>query len=292
MRFFAVQSRNSKGEENNCKRNHVDFLYVYGIVYGVKTNMKRTATIKRNSRIQTGNEAGQIVLEKAFDEDAARARREIMQKYRSDDSVHQIMIVSHTDGWNGNMSFYEKAGENDAWTLVLEGEVYIGKNGMNKIKEGDAKTPYGDFEILQAFGILPNPGTSIDYIDVTPDTFACDEDCEFYNQIINVKETDDYLVSLKSHGAMIIDTPGMRELGMWDADEGIDSLQPLHQYGVGDVGGESYAVQVRDVHVCADGNRSAPVPFGQQAVHHVERVRVRPSGRGKCLTEQDKKEYG
>lgn len=189
MRFFAVQSLNSRGEENNCRRNHMDFLYVYGIVYGVKTNMKRTATIKRNSRIQTGNEASQIVLEKAFDEDAARARREIMQKYRSDDSVHQIMIVSHTDGWNGNMSFYEKAGENDAWTLVLEGEVYIGKNGMNKIKEGDAKTPYGDFEILQAFGILPNPGTSIDYIDVTPDTFACDEDCEFYNQIINVKET-------------------------------------------------------------------------------------------------------
>ena len=127
--------------------------------------------------------------EKAIDLDAAQERREIMQKYRSDDSVKQMMIVSHTEGWNARVFFYEKAEENDAWTLVFDGEAYIGKNGMNKTKEGDTKTPCGDYEILQAFGILPNPGTTLEYIDITPETFACDEDCEYYNQIIDTKET-------------------------------------------------------------------------------------------------------
>ena len=33
------------------------------------------------------------------------------------------------------------------------------------------------------------------------------------------------------NGAMIIDTPGMRELGMWDADEGIDkTFQDVDKY--------------------------------------------------------------
>ena len=151
--------------------------------------LSMTACGINSNQNQISDEPGQTAYAKTIDADAAQARREILQKYRSDDSVHQIMIVSHTDGWNANMSFYDKADENNAWTLVLEGEVYIGKNGMNKTKEGDAKTPYGDFEVLQAFGILPNPGTAIEYIDVTPDTFACDEDCEFYNQIIDVKAT-------------------------------------------------------------------------------------------------------
>lgn len=127
--------------------------------------------------------------EKTFDTDAAQARVDILQKYRFDDAVKQLMIVSHTEGWNANVWFYEKTDVNDAWTLVFDGEAYIGKNGMNKTKEGDSKTPCGDYEILQAFGILPNPGTTLEYIDITPDTFACDEDCEYYNQIINVKET-------------------------------------------------------------------------------------------------------
>lgn len=148
-----------------------------------------TACSNIDGKIQMANEAGQASLTKVLDEDAAQSRREILQKYRSDDSVHQMMIVSHTDGWNANMSFYEKSDANDAWTLTLEGDAYIGKNGMNKAKEGDTKTPCGDFEVLQAFGILPNPGTTMDYIDITPDIFACDEDCEFYNQIIDIKAT-------------------------------------------------------------------------------------------------------
>jgi len=69
--------------------------------------------------------------------------------------------------------------------VVFTTDVYIGKNGVGKTGEGDGKTPVGTLRPLGAFGIKPNPGTKMPYLDVTSTTYACDEDCEFYNQIID-----------------------------------------------------------------------------------------------------------
>ena len=41
-----------------------------------------------------------------------------------------------------------------------------------------------------AFGILNDPGTSLDYIQITESVYACDEDCEYYNQIIDTRAVD------------------------------------------------------------------------------------------------------
>ena len=69
--------------------------------------------------------------------------------------------------------------------VLFTTDVLIGKNGVGKTGEGDAKTPLGTLHPLSAFGIKPNPGTTMPYIDITPSHFACDEDCEYYNQIID-----------------------------------------------------------------------------------------------------------
>ena len=63
--------------------------------------------------------------------------------------------------------------------------VYIGKNGLGKEGEGDAKTPTGTLRVQSAFGVKPNPGTKIPYINVTSSIYACDDNCEYYNQIID-----------------------------------------------------------------------------------------------------------
>lgn len=62
-------------------------------------------------------------------------------------------------------------------------------NGLGKTGEGDGKTPIGTLRPLSAFGVKPNPGTTMPYIDVKPTTYACDEDCEYYNKIIDTAET-------------------------------------------------------------------------------------------------------
>ena len=74
-------------------------------------------------------------------------------------------------------------------SLTFETEAIIGKNGPEKTGEGDAKTPYGDFGVRGAFGIRSNPGTDLPYTEIKETTFACDEEGEYYNQIIDTKET-------------------------------------------------------------------------------------------------------
>ncbi len=124
-----------------------------------------------------------------IDLDNAQQRREVLRKYRPDSSVRQILFISHTSGWNAKAWLYEKQGINNAWSMTLETEAFIGKNGMGKTREGDGKTPCGDYAVTGAFGILPNPGTALPYTNVSPATYACDEDCEYYNTIVDTEAT-------------------------------------------------------------------------------------------------------
>ena len=79
--------------------------------------------------------------------------------------------------------------------LTIDGEVlfttpvYIGKNGIGKTSEGDSKTPTGTLHVVKAFGVKAKPeGCQFEYIDVTPTIYACDDDSEWYNQIIDVSK--------------------------------------------------------------------------------------------------------
>ena len=122
-------------------------------------------------------------------EDHSQFWRETLQKSRGDDSVRQILFVRYTGERSAIAQFYEKSEYNNAWELTLTSDVFVGKNGINKTGEGDAKTPTADIGVRKAFGILPNPGTKLSYTDIKETTYACDEDCEYYNQIIDTAET-------------------------------------------------------------------------------------------------------
>jgi len=89
------------------------------------------------------------------------------------------------------LEVYDVHGSEGTARLTVDGKVlfttsvYVGKNGLGKTGEGDNKTPVGTMHVLSAFGIKANPGTTMPYIDVTPTVFACDDNCEYYNQIID-----------------------------------------------------------------------------------------------------------
>ena len=83
---------------------------------------------------------------------------QIMESYLPNDSVAQLLLVKHTEGSNAIAEFYLK--ENGTWQLVGKNPVFIGENGLGKEKEGDRKTPVGEFSAYTAFGILPDPGTA------------------------------------------------------------------------------------------------------------------------------------
>lgn len=110
--------------------------------------------------------------------------RDVLQKYSEDPQVKQLVLVRHVDGSNAWVTLVTRQ-DGKRWRTVETGKAYVGRNGVGKEREGDGKTPLGEFGIRHAFGILPNPGTSIEYLQVTPTTFGCDEQCEYYNTIID-----------------------------------------------------------------------------------------------------------
>ena len=114
-----------------------------------------------------------------------------LERYGNDDDVNQLILVRYIGGSDAEVLMYEKdKPQHNAWTLVLETDAFVGLNGVTEDKkEGDGRTPTGDYAIVGAFGIKANPGTALPYTDVTDTIYACDEDCEYYNRIIDTTET-------------------------------------------------------------------------------------------------------
>ena len=76
----------------------------------------------------------------------------------------QLVVVSVDAAQQGVLSFYEL--QNEHWVHILSTKAYIGRNGLYKEREGDAKTPCGVFYFTKAFGIAPDPGCQLKYVQV------------------------------------------------------------------------------------------------------------------------------
>ncbi|MCQ2288443.1 MAG: hypothetical protein MJZ74_05035 [Muribaculaceae bacterium] len=110
--------------------------------------------------------------------------------YDNNSNVQQVISVKYTGGSDCAVRMYEKTTLNgrSTWQMTLACNGHVGKNGLGKEKEGDMKTPTGDWGIITAFGINPNPGTSLPWIDVKESTYCCD-DATAYNRIIDLNST-------------------------------------------------------------------------------------------------------
>ena len=58
-----------------------------------------------------------------------------------------------TDAW---ISLHEKQSDG-SWHMVMTTPGFVGRNGVGKTKEGDARTPVGVFHFNRAFGIADDP---------------------------------------------------------------------------------------------------------------------------------------
>lgn len=103
------------------------------------------------------------------------------------DSTCQVVYVNYMGGSDATTSLYVREERSESFSLQLSCPAYVGKNGMGKTREGDMKTPVGTFSVLTAFGILPNPGTVLPYVDVDEYTYCCG-DSVAYNRIIDIRE--------------------------------------------------------------------------------------------------------
>ena len=117
---------------------------------------------------------------------AKRFYRENLARYADSTAVNQIVFVlHHGEASDAEVVMFTRDGSR--WNEVLRCDGFVGKNGIGKEREGDKKTPRGDFAILESFGLKPNPGTSLPYF-VVEDWHWCCADSVAYNRIIDIRE--------------------------------------------------------------------------------------------------------
>ena len=109
----------------------------------------------------------------------------ILEKYRQNDTVKELIFVKYKSGSTAQLYLYKKDASRN-WNQVLNCKAYIGKNGLNKEKEGDKKTPVGDFPITHAFGIKDDPGSAMNYLKVNKNHYWCAD--KYYNQLVDVSK--------------------------------------------------------------------------------------------------------
>ena len=104
-----------------------------------------------------------------------------------DKNVTQLFVVAQVGEKNTAwISMHEKI--NGTWQQIMTTPGFIGKNGLGKTKEGDAKTPVGIFHFNKAFGIATNPGCRLPYIQVDENIYWSGDPNYKYNEMVNIKD--------------------------------------------------------------------------------------------------------
>lgn len=109
----------------------------------------------------------------------------LLQKYEKNKKVNQLIFVKYKGKSKANLVLYDR--KNGKLTKVFQCAAYVGKNGINKKKEGDKKTPAGTYSFTKAFGIKKNPGSKIKYIKLNK-YYYWSGDKKYYNQMIDIRK--------------------------------------------------------------------------------------------------------
>ena len=115
---------------------------------------------------------------------------EYVQKYLDNKDVRQLILVEQSAKKKrlGTLYLLEK-NEDNKWLETLRCGAFLGKKGLYKTKEGDKRTPVGDYGIRMAFGIKDNPGAKMVYTKLTDKMDICGER-ENYNQFVDVTKVN------------------------------------------------------------------------------------------------------
>jgi len=113
-----------------------------------------------------------------------------LTQYQNDSKVKQMILVEQSvaEVSTGTLFLLVK-NEKGEWQEQLQCKALLGKNGIDKVREGDKRTPSGDFGFLMAFGAKVDPGSLVPYTKLTNTMYLCG-DKEYYNQLIDVSKLE------------------------------------------------------------------------------------------------------
>ena len=88
------------------------------------------------------------------------------------------------------------------WKQILSTPGFVGKNGLcadADHKEGCAQTPIGVYHFNKAFGIAPDPGCALPYIQVDENTYWSGDPDRQYNEMVDIREVPDLVMDDSEH---------------------------------------------------------------------------------------------
>ena len=115
-------------------------------------------------------------------------------------NADQLFVVAGVGQTTAYVSMHEKDKDGN-WKTIMTTPGCIGKLGLGKTKEGDAKTPVGEFRFNSAFGIADDPGCAIKYHKVTDDDYWSGDVREGYqyNRMVSIKDFPDLDTDSSEH---------------------------------------------------------------------------------------------
>lgn len=120
-----------------------------------------------------------------------------------DKAVDQLIVVA-ASGMNSSdciVSMHERNSDGD-WVQLFSVTGYVGVDGMvydEDRYEGCGRTPIGTYTFTKAFGIAPDPGSAIPYIELTDDLYWSGDYNEHYNQMVSINDYPDLDTSNSEH---------------------------------------------------------------------------------------------
>ena len=115
----------------------------------------------------------------------------------------QLFVVAGIgeDKTTASISMHQKD-ENGKWKQILSTPGFIGKNGLCADEsrwEGCGQTPIGVYHFNKAFGIAPDPGCAIPYVQADEDTWWSGDPACHYNEMVNIKDDPQLLLGSSEH---------------------------------------------------------------------------------------------
>lgn len=142
------------------------------------------------------------ITEDMSEETAPADNNSFAASYTAATQYSQLVIV-HSSGTRATVTMHEL--QNDVWTEILRTEGFVGSNGVGQASEYTSATPEGTFPLYFAFGINPNPGTKVPYLQVDEyDYWVSDCSSPLYNQYVRAESDTDWD---KNEAERIIDYP-------------------------------------------------------------------------------------
>ena len=118
-------------------------------------------------------------------------------------SQYSQLVIVQSNGTRATVTMHEL--QDGVWTEILRTDGFVGSKGVGEASEFTSATPQGTFPLYFAFGINPDPGTKVSYLQVDEyDYWVGDSSSPLYNQYARADSDTDWD---KSESERIIDYP-------------------------------------------------------------------------------------